>query len=180
MKKRLTLLVLCLSAVALIAAGCGDNFKVVTTGSPQVTNEQSNFPTDLVQTASLDGDLSTLVAAVKAAGLTDTLKGSQKYTVFAPNNQAFSGVQSTVDTLLKPENKADLKKVLTYHVVPGNVTSADLKDGAELTTVQGDKLKVSVQGKTVKVGDATVKQADIVAKNGLIHVIDKVLVPPAQ
>ena len=135
---------------------------------------------DIVDTAVGAGQFNTLAKALTAAGLVDTLKGKGPFTVFAPTNQAFSDIQGTVDTLLKPKNKADLQKVLTYHVVPGTYTAADLKDGQELTTVQGQKLKVSVQGGTVKVNDATVEKADVNASNGVVHVINKVLVPPAN
>ena len=180
MRKRLTLPVLSLSAVAVIAAGCGKNFRVIMTGAPEITSAQSEIPTNVVQTASLANNLSTLVTAVKAAGLAQTLQGTGPFTVFAPSNQAFAGTQSTTNKLLKPVNQADLKNVLTYHVVPGNYTSANLWDGQELTTVQGEKLRVSRQGHTIKVGGATIEQADIGASNGLIHVINKVLVPPAQ
>ena len=134
---------------------------------------------DIVATAQATKDLSTLVAAVTAADLVKTLQGEGPYTVFAPTNEAFADIQSTVDTLLMPENKDDLTNVLTYHVVPGTYTAADLTDGQELTTVQGEKLKVSIDGDTVKVGDATVAQADVTTSNGVVHVIDTVLVPPA-
>ncbi len=119
----------------------------------------------------------TLTAAVKAASLVETLKGKGPFTVFAPTDAAFSSIQKDVDSLLKPENKTKLAKILTYHVVSGNVKAADLKDGQELTTVQGEKLKVSVKDKKVMVGGANVTGADINASNGVIHVIDKVLMP---
>jgi uncharacterized surface protein with fasciclin (FAS1) repeats len=119
----------------------------------------------------------TLTAAVKAASLVDTLKGKGPFTVFAPTDAAFTSIQKEVDSLLKPENKAKLTKVLTYHVVSGKLKAADLKDGQELTTVQGEKLKVSIKDKKVMVGNANVMGADINASNGIIHVIDKVLMP---
>jgi uncharacterized surface protein with fasciclin (FAS1) repeats len=119
----------------------------------------------------------TLAAAVKAASLVDTLKGKGPYTVFAPTDAAFSSIQKDVDGLLKPENKTKLANVLKYHVVSGNLKAADLKDGQELTTVQGEKLKVSVKDKKVMVGGANVTGADVNASNGIIHVIDKVLMP---
>ena len=119
----------------------------------------------------------TLTAAVKAASLVDTLKGKGPFTVFAPTDAAFTSIQKDVDSLLKPENKAKLTKVLTYHVVSGKLKAADLKDGQELTTVQGEKLKVSIKDKKVMVGNANVMGADINASNGIIHVIDKVLMP---
>ena len=182
MKKRLMFLVLCLSAVALIAAGCGDDDSGDTTSTAAATTatQPAAADKDIVATAQGTKDLSTLVAAVTAADLVKTLQGPGPFTVFAPTNEAFADIQSTVDTLLKPENKDDLTNVLTYHVVPGPYPAADLKDGQELTTVQGDKLKVTIDGDTVKVGDATVAQADVTTSNGVVHVIDKVLVPPAS
>jgi len=179
MKKRLMFMILCLSAVALVAAGCGDDDKDATTAAPATTATQP-AEQDIVAAAQATPDLSTLVAAVTAADLVETLQGDGPFTVFAPNNAAFADIQSTVDTLLKPANKDDLTNVLTYHVVPGTYTAADLKDGQELTTVQGEKLPVSIEGDTVKVGDATVVQADVTTSNGVVHVIDKVLVPPAN
>lgn len=119
----------------------------------------------------------TLTAAVKAASLVDTLKGKGPFTVFAPTDAAFTSIQKDVDSLLKPENKTKLTKVLNYHVVSGNLKATDLKDGQELTTVQGEKLKVSVKDKKVMVGGANVTGADVNASNGVIHVIDKVLMP---
>lgn len=179
MKKRLMVLILCLSAVALVAAGCGDDEKDSTTAAT-TTTQSAAAGKDVVATAQATPDLSTLVAAVTAADLVETLQGEGPFTVFAPTNEAFADIQSTVDTLLMPENKDDLTNVLTYHVVPGTYTAADLKDGQELTTVQGEKLTVSIDGDTVKVGDATVTQADVETSNGVVHVIDKVLVPPAN
>jgi uncharacterized surface protein with fasciclin (FAS1) repeats len=119
----------------------------------------------------------TLAAAVGAADLVHTLQGTGPFTVFAPTDAAFAAIQSDVDNLLKPENKAILAKVLTYHVVSGKHMAAELKDGAELTTVQGEKLKVSVKEGKVMIGGAHVTSADISASNGVIHVIDKVLMP---
>ena len=178
MRKRMTVAVLCLAALALVAAGCGSDNKDTTTTTPTTTTQAASA--DIVGLAKATPDLSTLVAAVTAGDLATTLQGKGPFTVFAPTNQAFSDIQSTVDTLLKPANKADLQKVLTYHVVPGTYTAADLKDGQELTTVQGEKLTVSVKGSTVKVNDATVEKADVNATNGVVHVINKVLVPPAN
>jgi len=122
-------------------------------------------------------DCKTLVAAVKAAGLVETLQGKGPFTVFAPTDAAFSAIQPEVDKLLKPESKAKLSKILTYHVVSGKMKAADLKDGQELTTVEGSKLKVTVKDGKVTVGGAKVATADITASNGVIHVIDKVLLP---
>jgi len=122
-------------------------------------------------------DCKTLAAAVKAAGLVETLQGKGPFTVFAPTDAAFAAIQSEVDKLLKPENKSKLSKILTYHVVSGKVKAADLKDGQELITVEGSKLKVSVKDGKVTVGGVKVTSADIAASNGVIHVIDSVLLP---
>jgi len=122
-------------------------------------------------------DCKTLAAAVKAAGLVETLQGEGPFTVFAPTDAAFAAIQSEVDKLLKPENKKELSKILTYHVVSGTLKAADLKDGQELTTVEGSKLKVVMKDGKVTLGDAKVTTADINASNGVIHVIDKVLLP---
>ncbi len=177
MKKRISVAVLCLAAFALVAAGCGDDDNS-TASTPATTTTQA-AQGDVVAVAQDTPDLSTLVAAVTAGDLVTTLQGEGPFTVFAPTNQAFADIQSTVDTLLEPANKKDLQNVLTYHVVPGTYAAADLTDGQELTTVQGEKLTVSIEGDTVKVGDATVAQADVATSNGVVHVIDKVLVPPA-
>ena len=119
----------------------------------------------------------TLAAAVKAAGLVQTLQGAGPFTVFAPTDTAFEAIQKDVDTLLKPENKEKLASILTYHVVSGETMAADLKDGQELTTVQGGKLKVAIKGDKVMIGEAQVTMADVAASNGVVHVIDKVLMP---
>lgn len=119
----------------------------------------------------------TLAAAVKAAGLVATLEGKGPFTVFAPTDAAFAAIQKDVDSLLKPENKAKLANILTYHVVSGKHIAAELKDGTELTTVQGEKLKVSVKDNKVMIGDAHVTTADVAASNGVVHLIDKVLLP---
>lgn len=146
----------------------------------------------IVENAAALPDLSTLVTAVKAAGLVDTLNGAGPFTVFAPTNTAFAALPAgTLDTLLKPENKAQLSAVLTYHVVAGKVTAADLarqiKAGggtATLTTVQGEQLKASMSGGKVMItdaagGSATVTSADVPQSNGVVHVVNKVLLPSA-
>lgn len=144
----------------------------------------------IVENASKSADHTTLVAAVKAAGLVETLSGAGPFTVFAPTNAAFAKLPAgTVDGLLKPAAKADLAKVLTYHVVAGTMTAeqlaAAIKAGngkAELTTVQGDKLTATASGATVTLTDAkggksTVTQADVMQSNGVVHVVDTVLMP---
>ena len=133
---------------------------------------------DIVDTAIANDQFTTLVAAVKAAGLVDTLKGPGPFTVFAPTNEAFAKLPSgTVENLLKPENKAQLVAVLTYHVVPGKVMSADLA-GKKLSTatVQGSMVDIDAMS-GVMVDNANVIGADIVADNGVIHVIDTVILP---
>lgn len=134
---------------------------------------------DIVETATSNGSFKTLTAALQAAGLVETLKGKGPYTVFAPSDEAFKKLPAgTVENLLKPENKAQLQKVLTYHVVAGNVMSSDLKGKkTSAKTVEGSTVQVDASGNTVKVNDATVTQADVQASNGVIHVIDSVIMP---
>ena len=132
---------------------------------------------DIVDTAAGAGNFTTLLAAAEAAGLVETLKGEGPYTVFAPTDEAFAALpEGTVDGLLAdPEALAG---ILTYHVVPGKVMSTDLSDGMTATTVNGADVTVSIDGDTVMVDDATVTQADVEASNGVIHVIDAVIMPP--
>ena len=132
---------------------------------------------DIVETAVSAGSFKTLVAAVQAAGLVDTLKGEGPFTVFAPTDEAFAALPAgTVDDLLKPENKDQLVKILTYHVVPGKVMSSDLKDDMMAKTVEGGEVKIDLDNGAM-VNDAKVVTADIAADNGVIHVIDKVIMP---
>nr|WP_231564689.1 fasciclin domain-containing protein [Paracoccus halophilus] len=136
--------------------------------------------TDIVDTAVAAGDFTTLVAAVQAAGLVETLKGEGPFTVFAPTDAAFSALpEGTVDTLLKPESKDQLVAILTYHVVPGKVMSTDITAGMTAATVQGGEVTFTLED-GVRVNDANVVTADIMASNGVIHVIDKVIMPPAN
>lgn len=133
---------------------------------------------DIVDVASSNGDFSTLVAAVSAAGLVETLQGDGPFTVFAPTNEAFAALPAgTVESLLKPENKDKLVSILTYHVVAGNYPASSLAgQKGSLTTVQGGKLHVNgTDG--VKVNGSTVIIPDVVASNGVIHAIDKVMLP---
>jgi uncharacterized surface protein with fasciclin (FAS1) repeats len=132
---------------------------------------------DIVDTAIGAGSFTTLVAAVQAAGLVDTLKGDGPFTVFAPNDDAFAALpDGTVADLLKPENKDKLVAILTYHVVAGKVMSADLSNGMMAATVQGGDVKIMTEG-GVTVNGANVVTADIGASNGVIHVIDAVILP---
>ena len=134
---------------------------------------------DIVDTAIEAGQFQTLAAALEAAGLVAILKGEGPFTVFAPTDEAFAKLPSgTVETLLKEENKDQLTAILTYHVVPGKVMSQDVAGIDEARTVNGKMIDVEVDGSAVKVNDATVTQADIAATNGVIHVIDTVILPP--
>ncbi|SDI73346.1 fasciclin domain-containing protein [Lutimaribacter saemankumensis] len=132
---------------------------------------------DIVDTAVDAGSFTTLVAAVQAAGLVDTLKGDGPFTVFAPTDEAFAALpEGTVEDLLKPENKDKLTAILTYHVVPGKVMSGDLSNNMMATTVQGGDVTIMTEG-GVTVDGANVVTADIEASNGVIHVIDGVIMP---
>jgi uncharacterized surface protein with fasciclin (FAS1) repeats len=175
---------LALSLVLATAASAG-NMK-----NPMVGGAAMYSTKDIVDNAVNSKDHTTLVAAVKAAGLVDTLKGAGPFTVFAPTNAAFAALPAgTVDTLLKPENKATLTSVLTYHVVPGALDAKALrtqvkagKGKAMLKTVQGEQLTVTDMGNHVMVTDAKgnvahVTIANVYQKNGLIHVVDAVLMP---
>ncbi|AHM03163.1 Sensory subunit of low CO2-induced protein complex, putative [Roseibacterium elongatum DSM 19469] len=133
---------------------------------------------NIVETAVDAGSFTTLVAAVEAAGLVDTLSGEGPFTVFAPTDEAFAALpEGTVESLLMEENRDQLVAILTYHVVPGAVMSGDLSDGMMAETVQGSDITVSL-GDSVMINDATVTAADIEASNGVIHVIDSVIMPP--
>jgi len=133
---------------------------------------------DIVDVAAGAGQFNTLVAAAKAAGLVDTLKGAGPYTVFAPSDDAFAKLpKGTVEDLLKPENKEKLKSILTYHVIPGKVMAADIKGKkTSVKTVQGSELAVDATD-GVKINDAKVTTADVAASNGVIHIIDTVVMP---
>ena len=138
---------------------------------------------DIVDTAVGAGSFKTLVAAVKAAGLVDTLKGDGPFTVLAPTDDAFAKLpEGTVESLLKPENKEKLAAILTYHVIPAKAMAADVVklDGKSVKTVEGSPIKVEVEGRTVMVNNARVIKADIACTNGVIHVIDTVIMPPAR
>lgn len=159
-----------MAAVAVTAAGLA-----VGSLSGQAGNK------DIVDTAVGAGQFNTLAAALKAADLVDTLKGPGPFTVFAPTDAAFAQLPAgTLEDLLKPENKAKLTAILTYHVVPGAVTAAEVTKLTEAKTVQGAAVKISAEGGKVMINDAHVVSADIAASNGVIHVIDKVILPPAN
>lgn len=134
---------------------------------------------DIVDTAQAAGQFQTLLAAVEAAGLVDTLRGEGPYTVFAPTDDAFAALpEGTVESLLLPENRDQLTAVLTYHVVPGAVMAAEVINLDAAETVQGSSLAIAADDTGVRVGNANVIQADVEAANGVIHIIDQVLLPP--
>lgn len=178
----------------LTLAGCGNDGDAETADTPDTAatveetpteaDEPTEEPTDeateeggtIVDVASANEDFSTLVAAVEAAGLAETLSGPGPFTVFAPTNEAFEALPDGVlDALLLPENSEALTEVLTYHVLPAEVPSSDVTDG-EVETVQGESVTLST-AEGVTVNDATVVTADVEASNGVIHAIDAVLVP---
>ncbi len=155
---------------AFVVAGCASN-------SNHGQGGGSNAPSDIVDTAVSAGDFETLVAAVQAAGLVETLKGKGPFTVFAPTDEAFAKLPSgTVESLLKPENRDKLTAILTYHVVPGKVMAKDVGGLTQADTVNGKKLAIDTSS-GVKVGTANVVATDINCSNGVIHVIDSVLIP---
>lgn len=172
---------------SLATAGSTAEGSAEATATPEVAATEAATSTaaseaaaaDIVDTAVAAGDFSTLVAAVQAAGLVDALKGEGPFTVFAPTDAAFAKLPAgTVDALLA-DPKGDLTQILLYHVVPGKVMAGDVTDGLEATTLQGQPLKFAVKDGQVFVNDAQVVAADVAAANGVIHVIDSVLLPPA-
>lgn len=179
------------AAFAVIITSCGDGGKAAKEKARQdsirvadsvakaksYADSIAALPKTIAETAMNTPNLSTLVAALKAGELVDVLKGTDAFTVFAPTNDAFAAVQSTVDMLLKAENKSKLQSVLKYHVVAGTVKAADLKDGQELTTLQGEKIKVQLKDGKVFVGGAEVTNPDVAVNNGVVHMTNKVLVP---
>jgi uncharacterized surface protein with fasciclin (FAS1) repeats len=184
---------LAVGALALAAAACGDDDEAApdepstatTDGRAESGGSAAESPATVVDVAASNDDFSTLVTAVEAAGLAETLNGDGPFTVFAPVNDAFAALPAgTLDTLLLPENEDQLTAVLTYHVVPQETMSDDLRDGMTITTVQGQPLTVGVSEAGVTLTDASgntvsVVQADIGAGNGVVHVIDGVLLPAA-
>jgi uncharacterized surface protein with fasciclin (FAS1) repeats len=180
-------------ALAITTAACGSDdadtaassaAPATTSAAPSPSPSESMAAADIVDTAVAAGDFKTLAAALTAAGLVDTLKGTGPFTVFAPTDDAFAKLPAgTVDTLLK-DPKGDLTQILTYHVVPGKVMAADVVklNGQKVKTVQGGELTVGVEGDKVTLTDAAgntvnVTTVDVPASNGVIHVIDGVLMP---
>jgi uncharacterized surface protein with fasciclin (FAS1) repeats len=188
LRKRSTKLLALLFAGALVLAACGDDsdYDTATSGDSSADTEETTETTeaaemDIVETATAAGDFTTLVAAVDAAGLVETLQGDGPFTVFAPTDEAFAAALEDLG-LTAEELLADtelLTSVLTYHVVEGEFFAEDVVtlDGEEVPTVNGESVTITVDGDTVMVNDANVIQADVDASNGVIHVIDAVLVP---
>jgi uncharacterized surface protein with fasciclin (FAS1) repeats len=178
-------------AFALGVAACGGDDESSDSGGAATAEQQApaseeQAPStqesgqDIVGLAQGNADLSTLVTAVSTAELVETLQGTGPFTVFAPTNAAFDALgDDQVQSLLEPENRDQLTSVLTYHVVPGELTASDLSDGQTLDTVAGETLTVEIDGDQVTVGDATVVEPNVEASNGVVHVIDAVLTPTA-
>ena len=154
---------------------------VATSISARSVNADNAKPKDIVTTAVEAGSFKTLAAALKAAGLVETLQGKGPFTVFAPTDEAFAKLpEGMVETLLKPENKDKLAGILKFHVVAGRVFSTDLLSGKAVKTLQGSNLSVTVKDGQAKVLNAGLVKTDIDASNGVVHVIDTVLLPPAS
>lgn len=173
-----------LFAMTLIAgsfSSCGNSETAETTATPDTTAtapEAPALPATVVDIAAGSPDHSTLVAAVTAAELGETLSGAGPFTVFAPTNAAFEALPAgTLDNLLKPESKSALAGILTYHVVAGKLKAADLVNGQKLKTVNGAELTVAVTEAGVTIDGATVTAADLEAGNGVVHVINAVVLP---
>jgi uncharacterized surface protein with fasciclin (FAS1) repeats len=181
MKKLRFLSLAVATVVTAFLASCGGTPKEETveeTTVEVVEETPVEAPKTVVDIAVGSPDHTTLVAAVTAAGLVETLSGTGPFTIFAPTNAAFAALPAgTVDNLLKPESKEQLTGVLTYHVVSGNVMAADLSDGQVVKTLNGQDLKVSIKDGKVMINGATVTAADLAGSNGVVHVIDAVLLP---
>ena len=194
MKKNFFSFAIATATATMFLVACGETKTDATTETPATDTTAAMAPApeagvmvgganmvpskNIVENAAGSADHTTLVAAVTAAGLAETLSGTGPFTVFAPTNDAFGKLPAgTVESLLKPEMKADLTSILTYHVVPGALKAADLKDGQKLKTVQGNELTVSIKDGKVMIDGAVVTIADVVSSNGVTHVIDAVVTP---
>jgi len=175
---RRTAIVAVVISAALTLSACGNSStSTAPSASPSAVEAMPATPGTIVEVASSTVVFSTLVAAITAAGLGETLSGTGPFTVFAPTNDAFAALPvGVLDALLLPENKDLLIKILTYHVVSGKVLAADVTDG-DVATVEGQTIKLSTMG-GVTVNGAKVVSADVMASNGVIHVIDAVILPP--
>jgi len=170
-----------LAATALLGATINVSAGAACCGSSQEAKTQQKAPkADLVDTAIQAGSFKTLVAAVQAAGLVELLKSDGPFTVFAPTDEAFAKLPAgTVENLLKPENRDQLVAILKYHVVPGWVKAADVVKLESANTAQGSPVKIAVADGSVKINEASVVKTDIKTSNGVIHVIDSVILPPS-
>lgn len=183
--KRFSMFAMLLVVLSLVMAACAPAATPVpaptATAMPEPTATPEPMLSDIVDTAVADGRFTTLVAAVQAAELVDTLKGEGPFTVFAPTDDAFAALPAgTLDELLKPENKQQLTDILLYHVVPGKVTAADVTTLTSAATALGKDVAVKVDMGNVYINDAKVIITDIETSNGIIHVIDAVILPPAD
>lgn len=177
---RITKIFLLMVSAILVLSACQPIMAPTPAASSPTATPAAAAAKDIVDTAVAAGNFKTLVAAVEAAGLVDTLKGEGPFTVFAPTDDAFKALPAgTVDTLLK-DPKGDLTQILLYHVLPGKVMAADVKDGLEAKTVQGSPVTFKIDGQNVMINQAKIVTTDIVASNGVIHVIDAVIMPPAK
>lgn len=184
MIKRTLLLGVCLVALAVGLAACGgddgETTAADTSGGAAMNDEGGEAAAgNIVAVAKETPDLSILVEAVAAAGLVETLEEPGPYTVFAPTNAAFEALGDQLETLLEPANKEELAEILTYHVAAGELSSSELKDGQMIETVQGEDVEIAIDGEEVTVNGAAVAIPDVAASNGIVHVIDEVLLPPA-
>lgn len=172
-----TIRIVSVAAIAVAVTLTPSLFAGEVTASKTASAANCTAGKDLVAVAAGADNFKTLVAAVKAAGLVETLQGKGSFTIFAPTDAAFAKLPAgTVESLLKPENRDKLVAILTYHVVPGKVLAADVKT-MEAKTVQGQSVKIAVSGAGVTVDNAKVVKTDVMAENGVIHVIDTVILP---
>jgi uncharacterized surface protein with fasciclin (FAS1) repeats len=166
-----------------VAAMAGDSARMAKPGGVMVDGVAMTADKNIVENAANAKSVSTLVSLVKSAGLAETLSGPGPFTVFAPTNAAFAKLpKAAITELQAPANVAKLKGVLTYHVIPGRLVAADLKDGQQLTTVNGEKLRVMIKDGKVMIGNgkdpaATVQTPDVISSNGVTHIIDTVILP---
>lgn len=182
--KKLSILV----CAAFLLYGCSsesttESGEVMTTETEMATEEapMETAKPNIVELASNTPQLSTLVQALQAADLAGTLQSGGPYTVFAPTNEAFEALPAgTLENLLKPENKQQLVDILTYHVTSGNVMAADLSNGMKVSALNDKQLEVMLEGDKVMLNDATVTMPNVEASNGVVHVIDKVMLPPTS
>ena len=180
--KRFSIFAMLLVTVSLVLAACGpaetQTPAPTATSIPEATSSPEPVLNDIVDTAVADGRFTTLVAGLQAAELVETLKGEGPFTVFAPTDEAFAALPAgTLDELLKPENKQSLTDILLYHVVPGNVMAADVAGMTSATTVLGEDVAIKVDMGDVYINDAKVIVTDIQTSNGIIHVLDAVIMP---